>query len=308
MSTTNRMPRTGVLASLIAVQVFFGFHYLAAKLVLAEMPPRAWAFSRIAAAAVVLWVICGVTRRPVPKDPKIWGLLALFSIFGVGINQLCFVEGLSRTTPTHSSLINTTIPVTTLAFAVLLGRERIRPRKVIAMLVALAGVLLVIRPWAASMPSGIQTGDLLTLVNATSFSFFLVISKRLMMRIDALAGTAILLAFGAIVIGILGVPALLDVEVAALSPRFWWLAAFIVLLPTAAAYVINYWALAKVDSSLVAFFIFLQPAIAASLSWVLLGERPAALMFAGAALIFLGVGLSGRAVKVPRRGPLPDTR
>ena len=190
----------------------------------------------------------------------------------------------------------------------LLGRERIRLRNVLAMLVALAGVLLVIRPWAVSMPSRIQTGDLLTLVNATSFSFFLVISKRLMMRIDALAGTAILLTFGALVIGILGVPPLLTVEIATLSVSFWWLAAFIVLLPTAAAYVINYWALGKVDSSLVAFFIFLQPAIAASLSWVLLGERPAAVMFAGAALIFLGVGLSGRAVKVPAKDLLPGTR
>jgi len=302
------MPRTGVHVSLIAVQVFFGVHYLAAKLVLEEMPPRAWAFSRIAAAAIVLWVICMLMRKPIPRDPRIWGWLGLFSIFGVGINQLCFVEGLSRTTPTHSALMNTTIPVSTLAFAVLLGRERLRLRKVVALLVALAGVLLVIRPWASGVPSGMQTGDILTLVNATSFSFFLVISKRLMMKIDALAGTAILLTFGALAIGILGVPPLLDVGLATLSARFWWLAIYIVLLPTAAAYVINYWALARVDSSLVAFFIFLQPAIAATLSWVLLGERPAAIMFAGAALIFLGVALSGRAVKTPGQDPLPGTR
>ncbi len=115
-----------------------------------------------------------------------------------------------------------------------------------------------------------------------------------MMRIDALAGTAILLTFGALMVGILGVPPLLTVDVGALSTRFWWLALFIILLPTAAAYVINYWALGKVESSLVAFFIFLQPAIAATLSWLILGERPAPIMFVGAALIFLGVGLIGR--------------
>jgi drug/metabolite transporter (DMT)-like permease len=288
------MPRLGVRASLIVVQVFFGFHYLAAKLVLTEMPPRAWAFSRIAAATVVLWVICWVTRRPLPKDPRVWGLLGFFSIFGVGINQVCFVEGLSRTTPTHSALINTTIPVGTLAFAVLFGQERLRLRKAAALVLAMAGVLLVIRPWAGGVPLGIQTGDLLTLVNATSFSFFLVISKRLMTRIDALAGTAILLTFGTLTIGVVGIPSLLTVEFAALSARFWWLAVFIVLLPTAAAYVINYWALGKVDSSLVAFFIFLQPALAAGLSWAFLGERPAPVMFLGAALIFLGVGLTAR--------------
>ena len=297
------MPQTGVLASLIAVQVFFGFHYLAAKLVLAEMPPRAWAFSRIAAAAAALWVICWATRRPLPKDPRIWGLLGLFSIFGVAINQVFFVEGLSRTTPTHAALMNTTIPVSTLALAVLFGQERIRPRRAAALVVAMAGVLLVIRPWADGVPVGIQTGDLLTLVNAVSFSFFLVISKRLMTRIDALAGTAILLTFGALTVGIIGIPPLLNVEFSALSTRFWWLAVFIVLLPTAAAYVINYWALGKVDSSLVAFFVFLQPALAAGLSWALLGERPAPVMFVGAALIFLGVGLTGRTARRPPGRP-----
>ncbi|NIM01935.1 MAG: EamA family transporter [Acidobacteria bacterium] len=290
------MSRYGVLLSLIAVQVFFGVHYLAAKLVLEEVPPRAWAFVRIAGAAVVLWAICRLSGRTVPREPKVWGLLALFSFFGVAINQVCFVEGLSRTTPTHSALMNTTIPVSTLVIAVLYGQERIRARQVLALLTALAGVLLVIRPWAAGVTAEIKSGDLLTLINATSFSFFLVISKRLMMRIDALAGTAILLTFGALMVGILGVPPLLEVNIGGLSARFWWLALFIILLPTAAAYVINYWALGKVDSSLVAFFIFLQPAIAATLSWVILGERPAPLMFVGAALIFLGVGSIGRPV------------
>lgn len=260
------MSRPGVLASLIVVQVFFGFHYLAAKLVLDELPPRAWAFVRIGAAAVVLWLLCWIARRKVPREPKVWGLLALFSVFGVSINQVCFVEGLSRTTPTHSALMNTTIPVSTLVIAALCGQERIRARQVVALLTALAGVLLVIRPWAAGVTTEIKSGDLLTLINATSFSIFLVISKRLMMRIDALAGTAILLTFGALIIGVLGIPPLLQVDAAGLSTRFWWLALFIILLPTAAAYVINYWALGKVESSLVAFFIFLQPAIAATLS------------------------------------------
>jgi drug/metabolite transporter (DMT)-like permease len=218
----------------------------------------------------------------------------------VGINQVCFVEGLSRTTPTHAALMNTTIPVLTLAFAVLFGLERVRRRKVAALLLSMAGVLLVIRPWAADVPDGIQTGDLLTLVNATSFSFFLVISKRLLSRIDALAATTILLTFGTLTIAILGVPPLLRVELGALSAVFWWLAAFIVLLPTAAAYVINYWALGRAESSLVAFFIFLQPVLAAALSWTFLGERPTLGMIMGAVLIFLGVGLS---VRQNVRGP-----
>jgi drug/metabolite transporter (DMT)-like permease len=190
--------------------------------------------------------------------------------------------------------MNTTIPVSTLLFAVLLGRERVRARKLAALATALVGVLLVIRPWAAEVPARIQVGDLLTLVNATSFSFFLVISKRLMEKVDALAATALLLAVGSLGIAPLGLPQLLTVDPAGLSTQFWWLAAFIIVFPTAAAYLINYWALGRVDSSLVAFFIYLQPALAAGLSWLVLGERLTAPVIVGAALIFGAVGLAIR--------------
>ena len=285
--------RTGtgpVILGLLAVQLFFGVHYLAAKLVLEEMPPRGWAFCRIFFAALVLWGCVALFRRPLPREPRVYVQLAIYALFGVVINQICFVEGLSRTTPIHSSLMNTTIPLSTLAFAVLLGRENLRAEKLIALAVALFGVLLILRPWAASEADrSIQVGDLLTLVNATSFSFFLAISKRTMEKIDALSGTAILLTFGSIGVAPLALPQLAGVQPSALSDSFWWLAAFIILLPTAAAYLINYWALGKVDSSLVAFFIFVQPSLAATLSWIVLGERPDRWTYVGAALVFCGV-------------------
>jgi drug/metabolite transporter (DMT)-like permease len=56
----------------------------------------------------------------------------------------------------------------------------------------------------------------------------------------------------------------------------------------------QYWALARVDSSVVAFFIYLQPVIATTLSVVLLHERPGFAVLCGGALIFLGVYLALR--------------
>jgi drug/metabolite transporter (DMT)-like permease len=57
---------------------------------------------------------------------------------------------------------------------------------------------------------------------------------------------------------------------------------------------LNYWALARVDSSVVALFIYLQPLVASTLAVALLGERPDFHVFAGAVLIFSGVYLSVR--------------
>jgi drug/metabolite transporter (DMT)-like permease len=287
--------RAVVVAALLAVQLFFGLHYLAAKLVLEEIPPRAWAAIRISAAALILLAIARLAGRRLPTARADLRRLAVYALFGVVINQLCFVEGLKRTTPTHSALINTSIPVFALVFAVLAGRERISGRKLLAVAVALAGVLLVIWPFGrTAFSSQTLAGDLLTLVNSISFSLFLVISRDLLVRTDPLAATAVLMGFGAL--GILAVawPALLAFDPAPVSAGTWGLAAFVIVFATVLTYVLNYWALARVPSSVVALFIYVQPVIAATLSAVLFGERPAPRVLAGALLIFTGVFLALR--------------
>ena len=65
--------------------------------------------------------------------------------------------------------------------------------------------------------------------------------------------------------------------------------AYITLGPTALAYWLQYWALARTDSSVVAFFIYLQPLIATGLSISLFGDRLTWPLVGGATLIFVAV-------------------
>ena len=285
-------PRSTVYAALLAVQVFFGLHYLAAKSVLREIPPGTWAWIRVSAAAVILLLAARLTGRRLPRSPGVLGRLALYSFFGVIVNQLCFVEGLSRTTPAHASILMSAIPVGALLFAVLGGRERLTWPKAASFVVALGGVLLILRPSGPIVSEATLTGDLLVVTNALSYSLFLVISKDLLERVDTLAATAVLLTFGALGMTVPGLLALDGFDVAAVSAKSWALGAFIVIFPTVLAYYLNYWALARVESSLVAFFIYLQPLIATSLSVALFGERLTPLMLAGAGLVFLAVYLA----------------
>jgi len=281
-----------VVAALVVAQVLFGLHYLAAKILLQQIPPRTWAVFRVAAAAAVLFAAARVLRSEFPRTRRDVGRLALFSVFGVVINQVCFVEGLSRTTPIHSALINTTIPVGTLLFAVAARRETLTGAKVLSISICLAGVLLVIRPEGVHLFGTTVVGDLLTLVNATSYALFLVLSKRLLSRTDPLAATAVLMGFGSLGILALGAPQLAVFRPTEVSAQTWALAAFIIVGPTAGAYLLHYWALARVDSSLVALFIYLQPVIALALSALVLGEVPGTRELGGGALIFLGVYLA----------------
>jgi len=240
-------------------------------------------------------VLLGAARllkRPIPRSPADLSRLALYSLFGVVINQICFVEGLSRTSPTHSSLVNTTIPVWTLLFAVFAGRERITGAKLASIAVALTGVLVVIRPGPESLATGTLVGDVLSLTNGLSYSLFLVISKRILDRTDPLGATAAIMGFGAFGVFAVSVPSLLGFDPGRVPASTWGLGAFIVVFATAGAYLLNFWALARVDSSFVALFIYVQPFIAATLSALVRGERPGPTDWIGGCLIFLGVYLA----------------
>ncbi|HJQ97693.1 MAG TPA: DMT family transporter [Candidatus Polarisedimenticolaceae bacterium] len=289
--------RARVLIALTTIQILFGIHYLAGKIVLREIPPRAWALLRVAGSAVLLVALARLMRRRFPLDRKDLALLAVFSLFGVSINQVCFVEGLARTTAIHSAIINTLIPAWTLVFAVLLGREEMTVMKAASLVLACAGVLLVIRPERATLTSATFVGDLLTMINSMSYSFFLVVSKRTMHRVDALAATALMFVFGTIPIAAFGASALARTDLAAVSAAAWWWGAFIVAFPTAAAYVLISWTLARAEASLVALFVYLQPVIATILGIAVAGEHLTLRTVAGALLIFAGVYL---ALNLPR--------
>lgn len=280
--------------ALVVVQLFYGLHYIAARLVIADIPPRGWAVLRVAGGALVLVLVCLAARKSLRISKLDLRELAVLSIFGVVINQVLFIEGLSRTSTAHSSLINACIPALTLLIAVLLHRERVTTRKLWALLIATGGVALVIAPSNSAFGARMLTGDLLTLTNATSFSLFLVLSKRLMSRMDPLVASTWLMVIGTIGIGIVGGPTLVGAMPLDLSAQTWWLAAFIMIFPTAAVYVLAYWALKRIESSSVALFVYLQPIIASTLAVWLFGEALGWPVFVGGSLIFAGIFLTLR--------------
>jgi drug/metabolite transporter (DMT)-like permease len=291
--------RIRLVLGLTLIQVFFGVHYLAGKLVMKEIPPRAWAPIRVIGAALLLLALVRALGRRFPRAPRDLALLAVFSFFGVAVNQICFVEGLSRTSAIHSAIINTLIPAWTLFFAVVLGRESPTVRKSASLALAVAGVVLVIRPERAAFSSSSFVGDLLTMLNSMSYSFFLVVSKRTMQRVDALAATALMFVFGAVPILLFGGAAAARFDFSSVTITAWLWAAFIVAFPTAGAYVLISWTLARAEASLVALFVYMQPVIATILGIAFQHETLTMRTVAGALLIFAAVYLALRLPGLP---------
>jgi drug/metabolite transporter (DMT)-like permease len=242
---------------------------------------------------MIMLVIClPRARETFPRRGRDLAALFIYSLFGVAINQVCFTEGLARSTPTHSAIINSSIPIATLLFAILLRKEHSSAKKLISIVISLSGVLYLLKIEQFRLSDRQVVGDLLTFTNAMSFSFFLVISKELVMRYNPFVATAILLAFGSVGVTAYSYRSLLLFEPSAVSLPVWVAAGFIVIFPTVLAYFFNYWALKRVESSLVAFFIYVQPALAASISVLFRGEDLTMRMIVSASLIFLGFFIS----------------
>ena len=290
--------------ALLAVSLCFGMHYFWGKVVVHALPqpawPLAWAAIRASSAALIMGAAAlalGRWRLPARDLPKVAGLAAC----GIVVNQVLFITGLKYTTPTQSALINTTIPVATLAFSRLLGHEGLSRRKVLGIALALAGAAWLLVPRAAGEDLHWR-GNALCFANALSFSLFLTLSRPFMKGSESVAATAWLFVFGAVGIDLIACASFGGLPLGTVPSRIWAFGAAIVLLATVVPFFLNNWALRRAPASAVAAYIYLQPLIAAATSAAWLDERLGWGVGIPAVLIFAGVAL-GTLIPEQRRAP-----
>ncbi|HLQ39167.1 MAG TPA: DMT family transporter, partial [Planctomycetota bacterium] len=211
-----------------------------------------------------------------------------------------FTEGIARTTPEHSAVINACIPTWTLCLAVAFRQERFTMPKVAAVLIALAGVATLLKVDRILIGGGIShtqlVGDLLTWANGVSFALHLILMRKIGPRLDPWVSTAIMfLAASAMVAAWCG-PGLTAADWhAALTPPTVWYALYGVLFATVFTYSLNTWALKHTHSSQVALYINVQPLVAAALAPAFGLPAPDWRFFAALAAVFTGLVLQTRA-------------
>lgn len=280
--------------ALIAVQFFFGSLPVIAKVVLKVIPAVSLVGFRVGVTALVLVIFQIARGRAWLENRGDYWRLAVLSLFGVTFNQLLFITGLSLTKAANTSLLAVTIPIFALTVGSIAGTEKLRRFKVIGIALAAIGVLLIINPLNASFSSSTTLGDVLIIFNSLSFGIYVATSKDIVTRNGAFRSMMWVFVFAAVICVPLGAWSLATVEAAAVTPTIWLLMFHIALVATAAPYLLNAWALARVDPSTVAVFIYLQPLIGFLLAVAFLGEHIDRTFILAALLIFAGVFLVTR--------------
>ncbi|CAN5677055.1 DMT family transporter [soil metagenome] len=284
--------------ALLVVQLMFGSAPVLGKAALQTFPSYAIVGFRVGGAALAFYFLQRF-RGNLQLDKKIHYLyFVIFSCFGVIFNQLLFFKGLSLTTATNTSLLAVMIPVFAFLISALIGNDKITWRKVLGIIIAACGVIYLINPRGASFSSATTQGDILIILNSFSYAIYVAVSKKLVSYYGALKSIAWLFLFAAVINVPVGLYSLSLVNLSEVSLSAWLAVGAIVLFPTILAYYWNTWALARVEPSIVAVYIYLQPLIGTFLAIFLLGEEWKPRIFLAMALIFAGVYLVTRKRKL----------
>lgn len=281
-------------AALLAVQAFFGSLPVIGKVVLGVVPAISLVGLRIGITALILFLFQWYRGRLWLQNRSDYLRLAVLSVFGVILNQMLFIGGLSLTKASNTSLLAVTIPIFTLAAGAVYGIEKLTLIKTAGIILAAVGVIFLIDPRNASFSEKTTIGDLMIIANSLSYGIYVATSKDVVTRNGAFRSIMWLFIFASVICVPLGLYSFFEVSVSDITFNIWMLILYIAVIATAAPYLLNAWALTRVNPSTVAVFIYLQPLIGFLLAVIFLGEIVGFTFILAAILIFTGVYLTIR--------------
>jgi drug/metabolite transporter (DMT)-like permease len=223
-------------------------------------------------------------------------MLIYLGLFGVTLNQLFFIIGLSRTSVLHSSLIIAMTPIFVLAIAALIKQEQITVRKAAGMLIAVIGVGILNALPASTTPGASPTlvGDLFVFLAGVTFAMFTVLSKKISLQHSSITVNTFAYVSGALALAPMVIWQGQRFSYRVVSLAGWSSLLYMALFPSVICYLIYYYALGHISASRVSAFSYLQPVVATLLAALTLGERVTLPLVAGGAVIFSGVYLTER--------------
>jgi drug/metabolite transporter (DMT)-like permease len=255
--------------------------------------PRGVSAWRLVAGAVLLLPLAFTAhgRAALPRRAD-FPRFAIAAALGVALNQWLYLEGLSRSTPINAALMMCLIPVFTIALATAAGLEEARVARVVGVLIALGGTVILLLDRGLTSLGPYAAGNMLMAGNAFLYSGFLIVGKPLAQRYPPLVMIAWAYALSLPFAPVFALGARLVPEPG--HAAAWWSLAYIIVFPTVLAYLLNMYALGRVRASTTAIYIYLQPFIAALASWVAFRERATPAMLVAAVALFAGIWLVSR--------------
>lgn len=297
--TIFRHPRVkGILARLslaaIAAQTIWALNISGVKYTVGQLDPYLTGVFRLLFAGLILLILLYRTEGSIGVKRHHLPLIIFSSVIGMGVNTVLWQLGLSHSSATNASLIVNVSPVIALLVAVMLGQEKLEGRRVLGMLVALSGVILIINPISLDLSSETLLGNLLILGAASTWAIFNVVSVRLLIHYSPLRVTTYAMGIGALFMIVFSPIGVKSWDMSQVDLLAWLGIAFSVVFAAIIAQTIWAKTIQQIGASATMVYAYINPLLVVVFAAILLSERLSAIQAFGAVFILIGLTLTIR--------------
>ena len=255
----------------IITALLFGTMEVACKIGATELDPYQLTCVRFIIGGLVLlpFAVKQLKRRQVRLEGRDFLVLAGIGFIGVTISMSLFQLSVTMCNASTVSVLFCVNPFFTMMFAHFMTNESFNIRKAVILVIALAGIFFMLRPWDIQA-GNTGIGMLLMIIAALFFGLYTVLGKVSQDRLGPIAQTSISFLFGAafllIMLLVTGRPV-----VAGIADNI-PIVLYTGLMVTGLGYYCYFRAIEKSDASTGSFAFFLKPAIAPVIAVIVLHE------------------------------------
>jgi drug/metabolite transporter (DMT)-like permease len=301
--------RGASILRLAMLALLWGSSFLFIKVAVEGVSPVQLVLARLALGALVLLTFVAARREPLPRDARLWGHLVIAALVANIVPYFLFGWAEQRGVASAvAGSLNATTPLFTLAIARATGTEQTMGRaRAAGLLIGFLGAVVALAPWRTGAFTLTGIGQLACLLAAASYGVGYVYMRRFITGrgFSPLALAAGQLTVAAVLLGFTApVTAREPVTVtAAVAGSVLALGA----LGTGIAYILNYRLIVDEGATSASTVTYLLPIVALVLGIVVLGEPIAWTLFAGTALILVGIAVSEGRLRglLGERHPVP---
>jgi drug/metabolite transporter (DMT)-like permease len=276
---------------MLATSLMYAANYSIAK-VLMPFPMSSYALvlTRLLCASLILFMVLFITKPPKPDWRKDGLLFFWCALTGVVINMLLFFKGLSLSTAIDAAIIMTLTPPVTYAISVLSKREPLSGGKIIGAAIAMFGVWMLVSKFSLRMPE-INLGNLLLLINAIAYAFYIPAVKQLGRTYDSISICAWTFTIALPLVAVFGLHDLLLVPWSTFSLEQGASLGFVVIGVTVLTYLFIAYSAKKLSSTTVSFYSYVQPVFAVIIAAFFTNEIVTINHLASGGLVLVGLGM-----------------
>ena len=282
--------------ALLFANIIYALNYGWAKDVMegGYLEPFAFILIRAIGATLLFWVVSLFFSERVENKDKF--KLLLCGIFGVAANQLLFFKGLDQTTRINASIIMVASPIIVALFSAVLIKEKPSATRIVGILLGLTGACFIILQGESNNQGASLIGNLLIVLNATSYGLYLVLVKPLMKKYSPITVVKWVFTFGLIIVTPFGLTEI-DTIVWEMPNDILLKVGFVVVFTTFFTYLFNIYGVKRVSPTVVSSYIYLQPILTSIIAAFSGTETITIMMVISSIIIFIGVYLVSKPSK-----------